>query len=200
MSTPLYMHTFGDIAKSFLLPKRVLDKVELKVTTDASLPSFEGTLAALREQRNKCTIEDCDATIYIYKLCRKHIKGHSTLICSVKGCITYAKLRGLCHHHGGHDICSTKGCTRHARVGGLCDPHRGYKRKKCVVVGCTNQGTWKLHCNRHNGFSKCIVDECTKQARAQGLCGTHACRMTCIVGTCAKQSFRLGLCRIHMRK
>lgn len=169
-STPLYMHTFGDIANSFLLPASILNKVTLHVTSDPSLPSFKDTILQIEEDRWVCRTPGCELAPARKGLCRVH---GGLYACTYAGCTSAAQLNRLCSRHGGYRECSVKGCKNQSHARRLCRRHGNVRPKKCEEKNCTNQCRIRGRCASHDCFSKCLVEECFNQKQKQGLCGRH---------------------------
>ena len=136
--------------------------------------------------------------------------------CSVQGCTTAAKTRGMCGKHG-NKRCSRSGCatTTQADGSGLCNRHGGGYR--CVTPGCTKNVSRNNRCTRHqpvpppgrspvsqargirkrHGSMPCTTTGCTTLARSNGLCIRHG-GGRCTVPGCTACAFRGGKCKPHM--
>ena len=136
--------------------------------------------------------------------------------CSVQGCTTAAKARGMCAKHG-NKRCSRSGCATAAQAdtSGLCNRHGGGHR--CVTPGCAKNVTRNNRCIRHQptsfpgcsqipqskGITKrhssnpCTMSGCTTLARSNGLCTRHG-GGRCVVPDCTTCAFRGGRCKQHM--
>jgi len=68
-------------------------------------------------------------------------------MCTVPGCNTPRKSKGLCKKHGGAKQCDIPGCTKNAKSGGKCIHHGG---GLCVVEGCKSGARKNRMCYIHN--------------------------------------------------
>ncbi len=203
LTVPVYMHTFGDIAKSFLLPKRILDHAELTVAKSAELPSFDESLEILQYEKTHCAVDGCEKISRRSGLCNQHNGTTKKRPCSKEGCEVYAIAKTLCYFHGGLPTCRIQDCNNPVIKRNLCISHLRKKPNICATKGCTNYQTQRRgnRCGRHTWWTKCIVDDCRRQRKAKGLCGTHLREIgipRCILGDCQNEVMRLGLCKEHM--
>ncbi|KDO19930.1 hypothetical protein SPRG_14838 [Saprolegnia parasitica CBS 223.65] len=67
--------------------------------------------------------------------------------CRVDTCWSYARLLGLCTHHGGARTCHAPKCNTASQAGGFCRTHGG--GVKCRVPGCSDFGRLRGLCFAH---------------------------------------------------
>ncbi|EGZ04438.1 hypothetical protein PHYSODRAFT_358115 [Phytophthora sojae] len=93
--------------------------------------------------------------------------------CTLEGCSTSAKHRGLCWKHGGSVKCKEVGCDKKAKARGLCWAHGG--GTKCRNTGCAKVAVSNGFCWAHGGGKRCEVKNCIKPAyeRTHNLCEKH---------------------------
>eukprot|EP00729_Bicosta_minor_P032538 gene32538-biopygen9489 len=129
----------------------------------------------------ECKVKDCDTLAQARGLCAKH-GAYGT--CTTKGCTTNARPGSQhCSKHGGGKKmpCSVAGCTTTSRVKGLCQRHGGGPGR-CYAGNCTNVivGMWKT-CDAHGGRGECshpsgcrypVLARTKKDGR--GFCKQHA--------------------------
>ena len=123
--------------------------------------------------------------------------------CSVDGCDTPAKLRGLCQRHGGGSMCVVEGCERGAKVRNLCGEHGG--SKKCTVPGCVKLDRGRGFCQKHGelvgvGAPTCAAPSCEKKAvsKTKRLCAEHGGGRRCVAPGCQKiAKTELATCLMH---
>ena len=106
------------------------------------------------------------------QICDKH-KGGAT--CSVQGCTTAIKARGMCGKHYKHNrgaTCSVQGCTTATKARGMCGKHGD---KRCSYSGCATaaQADGSGLCNYHGGGRRCITPGCTKNVKRNNRCIRH---------------------------
>lgn len=175
MTINLYMHTYGDVAKSFLLPHAMQTKVEFVVTTDTSKPAFDTTVAYLQSKRKLCVIV---------------------------GCTSSSSRKGLCFRHGGYQHCTIDKCERPIQKSKLCRVHY-LQYMYCKEDGCSNRIVHDDVCRKHYMFAKCIVDGCNNQSHNKCLCVRHLKQYgtpQCIISECKQPvASALGLCKKHRR-
>eukprot|EP00729_Bicosta_minor_P003065 gene3065-biopygen25866 len=152
-----------------------------------------------------CKVKDCDTLAKARGLCRKH--GASGT-CTTKGCTTSA-ITGFkhCFKHGGrkNTPCSVAGCTTPSKRKGLCAKHGGGPGR-CYAGNCTNVivGMW-MTCGKHGGHGECShpsgcrhggklcsVDGCTAKAKARGVCFVHGANGKCKTINCSTNAEKLG--------
>eukprot|EP00729_Bicosta_minor_P015300 gene15300-biopygen14270 len=171
----------------------------------------------------ECKVKDCDTLAIARGLCTKH-GAYGT--CATKGCATNAR-QGFQHcfkHSGGKKKpCSVAGCTTTARVKGLCQRHgagpgqssagncttvivgmRLWKtsgkrnRKVCLEDGCSNKAYCAGQLCQTHGGKPCAVDGCTTNAKARGVCDKHGANGKCKTINCnTNAEKRGGHCRKH---
>ena len=106
------------------------------------------------------------------QICYKH-KGGAT--CSVQGCTTATKARGMCSKHYKHNrgaTCSVQGCTTATKARGMCGKHGD---KRCSYSDCATaaQADGSGLCNYHGGGRRCITPGCTKNVKRNNKCIRH---------------------------
>eukprot|EP00729_Bicosta_minor_P016828 gene16828-biopygen9392 len=129
----------------------------------------------------ECKVKDCNTIAVARGLCSKH-GAHGT--CATKGCTTNAQTGFQhCFKHGGgkNTPCSVAGCTTPSKRKGLCAKHGG-GAGRCYAGNCTNVivGMW-MACGKHGGHGECAhpsgrrypVLKCTKKD-GRGFCKKHA--------------------------
>eukprot|EP00729_Bicosta_minor_P007310 gene7310-biopygen16918 len=153
--------------------------------------------------------------------------AHGRNPCSVEGCTTKAKARGLCSKHGAYGKCVTMGCVTNARKrGGHCFAHgkkvacahpncstplvpgKGVCVKHgafgiCTAWGCkTNAHAGKKgHCFKHSKDKPtCSTSDCSNDVVARGLCEKHGARGFCSTAGCDTGARKDGLCKKHGAK
>ncbi|EQC38723.1 hypothetical protein SDRG_03688 [Saprolegnia diclina VS20] len=67
--------------------------------------------------------------------------------CRVDSCWSYARLLGLCTHHGGARQCGAPKCNTPSQAGGFCRVHGG--GVKCRVPHCSDFGRLRGLCLGH---------------------------------------------------
>ena len=99
-----------------------------------------------------CSVQGCTTAIKARGMCSKHYKRNTGATCSVQGCTTATKARGMCGKHG-NKRCSFSGCATAAQddVSGLCNHHGGGRR--CTTPGCTKNAKRNTKCIRHQPAS-----------------------------------------------
>ena len=99
-----------------------------------------------------CSVQGCTTTIKARGMCSKHYKRNTGATCSVQGCTTATKARGMCGKHG-NKRCSFSGCATAAQddVSGLCNYHGGGRR--CTTPGCSKNAKRNTKCIRHQPAS-----------------------------------------------
>ncbi|KAL9186498.1 hypothetical protein ACHAXT_005736 [Thalassiosira profunda] len=96
-------------------------------------------------------------------------------ICSVAGCRSQARQKGVCVRHGAKNECRHEGCTNHAKRGGVCVRH-GATIPRCKHPGCRNVRVKNGVCHSHGAEKikkQCTVDGCTNQQIRKGVCVRH---------------------------
>jgi len=68
-------------------------------------------------------------------------------MCTIPGCNTPRKSKGLCKKHGGAKQCDIHGCNKNAKSGGKCIHHGG---GLCMVEGCKSGARKNRMCYIHN--------------------------------------------------
>ncbi|RLN94357.1 hypothetical protein BBJ28_00016494 [Nothophytophthora sp. Chile5] len=91
--------------------------------------------------------------------------------CSLDGCSSLARSRGLCKAHGGGKRCQVPGCGLSDQGGGCCIRHGGGKR--CQVPGCDKSAQSRHFCKAHGGGMRCKVPGCEKSSQGGGCCRSH---------------------------
>eukprot|EP00729_Bicosta_minor_P019955 gene19955-biopygen17327 len=131
--------------------------------------------------KKECKVKDCNTLASARGLCSKH-GAYGT--CATKGCATNARTGSQqCSKHGGrkNTPCSVAGCTTTSRVKGLCAKHGGGPGR-CYAGNCTKQivGMW-MTCAAHGGHGECahpsgcrypVLKSTKKDGR--GFCKKHA--------------------------
>eukprot|EP00729_Bicosta_minor_P006233 gene6233-biopygen7144 len=147
--------------------------------------------------------------------------------CSMEGCTTKTKARGLCDTHGANGKCVQLGCVTNAlKRGGHCRKHskkvacahpncstslvpgKGVCVKHgaygiCTAWGCTtNAASGKIgHCMKHfKDKATCSTSDCSNRVVARGLCIPHGARGFCSTGGCDSGAIKDGLCFKHGAK
>eukprot|EP00729_Bicosta_minor_P032723 gene32723-biopygen30523 len=153
--------------------------------------------------------------------------GYLLKPCSMEGCTTNAKARGLCSKHGAYGKCVTMGCVTNARKkGGHCSKHskkvacaapncstplvdgKGVCAKHgahgiCTAWGCkTNAASGKKgHCTHHSKDKPtCSASDCSNGVAARGLCYAHGAQGFCSTAGCDTGARKDGLCTKHGAK
>eukprot|EP00729_Bicosta_minor_P005556 gene5556-biopygen16858 len=159
-----------------------------------------------------CKVKDCNTLAVARGLCGKH-GAHGT--CTTKGCTTNARQGSKhCSKHGGrkNTPCSVAGCTTPSKRKGLCGKHGGGPGR-CYAGNCTKQivGMW-MTCGKHGGHGECShpsgcrlhggkccsVDGCTTNAKARGVCFVHGAYGECKTINCSTNAQkRGGYCARH---
>eukprot|EP00729_Bicosta_minor_P004223 gene4223-biopygen8033 len=126
--------------------------------------------------------------------------GYLLKPCSVEGCTTTSKARGLCDKHGAKGKCVQMGCVTNARKrGGHCKKHS--KKVACAHPNCsTPLIPGKGVCTKHGAFGICTAWGCITNAREgkKGLCKKHAKdKATCSAPDCSNGVIARGLCSAH---
>ncbi|RLN72103.1 hypothetical protein BBJ28_00013836 [Nothophytophthora sp. Chile5] len=91
--------------------------------------------------------------------------------CSLDGCSSLARSRGLCKAHGGGKRCQVPGCGLSDQGGGCCIRHGGGKR--CQVPGCDKSAQSRHFCKAHGGGMRCKTPGCEKSSQGGGCCRSH---------------------------
>ena len=88
--------------------------------------------------------------------------------CSVRRATPYA----FCYRHNGGSKCSVPGCTTATKARGMCGRHGN---KRCSHPGCTTatQADCSGLCNRHGGGYRCVMPGCTKNVSRNNRCIRH---------------------------
>jgi hypothetical protein len=102
---------------------------------------------------------------------KKRARPRNMKKCTVPGCESYARSRGLCKAHGGGKRCKNPGCSLSDQGGGFCIRHGGGKR--CQVEGCMKSAQSRRFCKAHGGGARCKVAGCQKSSQGGGCCRTH---------------------------
>ncbi|CAK4081256.1 unnamed protein product [Aphanomyces euteiches] len=117
--------------------------------------------------------------------------------CSIPGCFSFARCRGLCTQHGGRHLCSEENCSRVAQYGGKCTAHGGIR--PCTVAGCIRSVQSHGKCKTHGGGTRCKVAGCTKGSISNGRCRGHGGGKRCQAAPCTKWAQTDGYCTRHHR-
>eukprot|EP00729_Bicosta_minor_P032865 gene32865-biopygen8777 len=133
---------------------------------------------------------------YLLGLC----DTHSRKPCSIEGCTTKTKARGLCGKHGAYGKCVKMGCVTNARKrGGHCFAHK--KKVACAHPNCsTPLVDGKGVCAKHGAFGICTAWGCKTNAHAgkKGHCFTHSKdKPTCSTSDCSNGVVARGICYAH---
>ena len=119
-----------------------------------------------KHSHNLCSAEGCSNDAKPRGLyCETHAKKRA---CSIAGCGTAVKARGVCRKHGAFGYCSFSNCTTAARstAQGMCSRHGGGARKECKVEGCKTLSQARGVCRKHGASGPCHFDGCTTNARS----------------------------------
>lgn len=87
--------------------------------------------------------------------------------CSIEGCDSPPRHRGMCSTHYGHLLkstspkCSIENCAKPSIARGLCSAHWSH---------------WRKYENPRTDIPQCSVEGCEKSARTRGLCQGHYTR------------------------
>ena len=139
------------------------------------------------------------------ELCQRLKRGGKMKACSHVGCTNNARLRGVCHRHGGVTVekCIHEGCTAGAVKGRICIRH-GAKVKLCSHEGCTNQVRKGGVCPRHGAYvveRLCKHEGCTKKTQLGGVCVSHGAKVkACSHDGCTNNALKGGICWRHGAK
>ncbi|OQS00357.1 hypothetical protein THRCLA_05985 [Thraustotheca clavata] len=73
--------------------------------------------------QKSCCVQGCCRNARQAGYCYRHSGDDSRRRCSSTGCMRKAILGGKCISHGGAKVCSVEGCASHVRKKGLCCRH-----------------------------------------------------------------------------
>ena len=146
-----------------------------------------------------CTTDACTSNAGTMRgKCKTH--DSKTVACSVEGCSSIAKARGICQRHGANGTCSANGCDTAVHLRGRCCKHGGGSRKVCKEEGCTTLAKARGVCTLHGAYGTCKLEGCaTSTISGASHCWKHGGgrNKPCSVAGCTTTSKRKGLCAKH---
>ena len=108
------------------------------------------------------------------RCCGAHGGGYrcQSLDCTNRAVSGGPRPYAFCYRHNGGAICSVPGCTTATKARGMCGRHGN---KRCSHPGCTTatQADGSGLCNRHGGGYRCLMPECTKNVSRNNRCTRH---------------------------